>query len=54
MTKRDFVVKIAKEVGLTQNHVAVVIQKRLGQQDHLPLGEAKCEVDKPSPDNRLM
>ena len=29
MTKRDFVVKIAKEVGLTQNHVAVVIQKNL-------------------------
>ncbi len=29
MTKRDFVVKIAKEVGLTQNQVAVVVQKNL-------------------------
>ncbi len=29
MTKRDFVVKIAKEVGLTQNQVGVVIQKNL-------------------------
>ncbi|HCE43345.1 MAG TPA: integration host factor subunit beta [Lentisphaeria bacterium] len=29
MTKRDFVVKIAQETGLTQNQVACVVQKTL-------------------------
>lgn len=29
MTKRDFVVKIAREIGLTQNQVAVAVQKTL-------------------------
>ena len=29
MTKRDFAVKIANEIGMTQNQVAVVIQKFL-------------------------
>ena len=29
MTKRDFVVKIAQETGLTQNQVAAVVQKTL-------------------------
>ncbi len=29
MTKRDFVVRIAKEIGLTQNQVAVAVQKTL-------------------------
>ncbi|MFZ2655932.1 MAG: HU family DNA-binding protein [Victivallales bacterium] len=29
MTKRDFVVKIAQETGLTQNQVASVVQKTL-------------------------
>ena len=29
MTKRDFVVKIAQETGLTQNQVSAVVQKTL-------------------------
>ncbi|MBN2641150.1 MAG: integration host factor subunit beta [Victivallales bacterium] len=39
MTKRDLVVKIASETGLTQNDVAAVVQKTLDYMaDELSLG----------------